>query len=403
MQKIILLFTWLFVSGMLFQSCAVRSYQPLPQHLEAEVQIPGMPNVRCWGDSRSDYLEQSAITSITQEMKANNGKLEAEVHILALSGGGGDGAFGAGLLNGWTESGTRPTFKLVTGISTGALIAPFAFLGPSYDQKLKEAYTTISDKDIYEEHSIFAIFLSLINVHPLPSLASHKPLVALLNKLIDEKMLQEIAAEHLKGRRLLVGTTQIDSQRLVIWDMGEIACSQAPGALALFHKILIASASLPATLPPEFFNVEAGGKKYTEMHVDGGVEVQVMLFEDALSPLSIVGKWAKIHPRPRHLYIIRNKKVYPEWQYVEPQLKFIAARTIDSLLKSQSIGDLYRLYTYCLRDNTDYNLAFIPEDFDERATSEFDHLYMNKLFTRAHAMAKSGYSWNKYPPGYEAE
>lgn len=403
MQKIISLFTLLFFSGMLFQSCAVRTYKPLPQHLEADVQMPEMPNVRCWGDVRSEYLEQSALESIEQEMKANDGALDKEVNILALSGGGGDGAFGAGILCGWSANGTRPKFKLVTGISTGALIAPFAFLGSDYDHKLKEAYTTISDKDIYTEHSFFAICLSLINLRPLPSLASHAPLAKLLNRLIDEKMLEEIAKEHLKGRRLLVGTSQIDSQRLVIWDMGAIANSSSPQKLALFHKILIASASLPATLPPELFNVEARGEKYTEMHVDGGVEVQVMLFEDALSPLSILGKWAKIHPRPRHLYIIRNKKVYPEWQYVEPQLKDIAARTIDSLLKSQSIGDLYRLYTYCLRDGSDYNLAFIPEDFDVRAKSEFDNAYMNKLFIRAHELAKSGYTWNKYPPGYEVE
>jgi hypothetical protein len=395
-------FCFLFITTIsLLQSCSgARSYRALPAEMESKVEVAGMPHVRCWGDSFSKNFEESAVLSITQEMAANNGKLEPEMVALALSGGGGDGAFGAGILCGWTESGTRPRFKIVTGISTGALISPFAFLGSSYDAKLKEAYTTISDKDIYEEHSVLAITLSLLNIRPLPSLASHKPLRKLLEKLIDAQMLEDIAKEHARGRRLLVGSTQLDAQRLVIWDMGAIASAKTPEALELFRKVLIASASLPATLPPELFTVEADGEKYSELHVDGGVEVQVMLYENALSPISKMGKWFEKHDRPRKLYIIRNKKVLAEWSHVPLSLDFIAARTIDSLLKSQSIGDLYRLYTYAKRDKMDYQLAFIPDSFTSVAKSEFDNRYMNELFDYGYEQAKNGYPWSDHPPDF---
>ena len=138
----------------LSQGCvALQVRHPLPEHLLDQVQVTDLPGIRDWGDVLSENLEQSALESLKQEMAANHGKLEPEVNFLALSGGGGDGAFGAGLLCGWTTAGTRPRFKLVTGISTGALIAPFAFLGPEYDARLKEAFTTISDKNIYTRTS----------------------------------------------------------------------------------------------------------------------------------------------------------------------------------------------------------------------------------------------------------
>jgi predicted acylesterase/phospholipase RssA len=397
---------WLLVActvtlAVFLQGCAaLMVYHPPPANLEDRVEIPRMPGVRAWGDVYSESLEKSAIESIRQEKAANHGKLEPVVYGLALSGGGGDGAFGAGLLCGWTEAGTRPRFKLVTGVSTGALIAPFAFLGKAYDARLKEAYTTISDRDIYKAHKPLAIILSLANVRPLPSMASTRPLAELLKKLIDDQMIQEIAREHLKGRRLLVGTTQMDAQRLVIWNMGAIAASGDPRAPELFRKILLASASIPAAFPPQYITVEAGGQKFEEMHSDGGVMAEVMLYENALKPFSMEQHLLNIAPRSRKLYLIRNQQALPEWQYVKPQLKYIASRGIDSLLKSQGLGDLYRLYVYAQRDEFDYNLAFIPADFQAEHTSEFDTAYMNKLFDLAYNLARSGYKWHKYPPGF---
>ncbi len=393
---IIMLYACLFIQG----CSGINSYEPLPQNLEAQVQVPGFHDIRAWGDAPSKGMYQSARASIEQEKAANHGELHTEVDALALSGGGADGAFGAGVLCGWSKAGTRPTFKLVTGISTGALIAPFAFLGSAYDEKLKIAYTTMSDDTIYKRYGIFSILLSLANISSLPSLADNKGLADMIAKQVDERMLKEIAAEHLKGRRLIVGTTQINSQRLVIWNMGAIAASGSPHALELFRKILLASASIPVTFPPQYFNVKAAGKAFTEMHVDGGIEAQVMLYENAIRPFYRKGEVLKGSARVRKLYIIRNQKVTTEWQYVEPKLTKIAIRSIDSLTKSQGIGDLYRLYLYSQRDEMDYNLAYIPRTFKTTPKSPFDNAYMRKLFALGYKMGSSGFEWSKYPPEF---
>jgi predicted acylesterase/phospholipase RssA len=386
----------LAVLSLILHGCTfLRPYNPLPAALENQVQIPGLPGARAWGDENSKSFEQSAIESIEQEQAANHGKLAPVLHVLALSGGGAEGAFGAGILCGWTQAGTRPHFKLVTGISTGALMAPYAFLGPSYDARLKEAYTTISDRDIYQAHNPVAILLGLVNLRVLPSLADSRPLAQLVAKIIDPQVLQEIAQEHLKGRRLLMGTTQMDAQRLVIWNMGAIAASGHPQALELFRKIMVASASIPAMFPPQYFEVEAGGEEFQEMHMDGGTRVQVMLYEAAIRFTAVGGR------RPRQLFIIRNEQVHPEWEKVRPQLKYIATRAIDTLLKSQGLGDLFRLYVYAQRDGFDYNLAYIPADFTGKPTSTFDTAYMNQLFQLGYNLACCGFSWRKYPPGFE--
>ena len=183
---------------LLSQGCVLLQVRhPLPEHLLDQAQIENLPGVRAWGDVSSESLEQSAKESMKQEMAANHGKLEPEANFLALSGGGGDGAFGAGILCGWTEAGTRPRFKLVTGISTGALIAPFAFLGPEYDAKLKEVYTTISDQDIYTGYGLVKLVLSL---GMSEGVASTEPLAELLERFIDENMLRAIAARAQPGQ-----------------------------------------------------------------------------------------------------------------------------------------------------------------------------------------------------------
>lgn len=387
---------------LMLQGCAVVvKRQALPKALEDKVEMPGMPPVRAWGDQYNKSLEQSAIESVQQERAAHHGKLPPEANALALSGGSAAGAFGAGLLCGWTKAGNRPQFKLVTGISTGALMAPFAFLGPEYDDKLRFAYTSISDDNIYKPYSIVRIVLSFAKLTTVPSLADTKPLAELIAKLIDERVLKAIAAEHLKGRRLIVGTTQLDAQRLVIWNMGAIAASNSPNALELFRKILLASSAMPATFPPQIFHVMAEGKNYQEVHVDGGVEAQVMLYEEAISPFSRRELLPGTEKRIRKLYIIRNQSVYPSWDNVQPTLQDIAIRSIDGLIQSQSIGDLYRLYTYSLRDGFEYNLAYVPESVTETPPTPFDKKYMNKLFDLGFKMGKAGYKWNHYPYGYK--
>ncbi|HSO72195.1 MAG TPA: patatin-like phospholipase family protein, partial [Thermodesulfobacteriota bacterium] len=252
-------------SLILLQGCAtLKPRNPLPQDLESKVQVPGIPGARAWGDEVSEVFTEFALESVKQE-KAAFGKdfMKRPGVFLALSGGGDDGAYGAGVLCGWTAHGDRPQFKLVTGISTGALIAPFAFLGSSYDDTLRHLYTGISSQDILRKNNLLTVLWR-------ESLADTKPLANMLDHYVDEAMLAAVAAEHKKGRRLIIGTTQLDAQRLVLWDMGAIAASGDPEAIKLFRKIMLTSASIPGAFPPQYIRVESGGNFYEEMHVDGG-------------------------------------------------------------------------------------------------------------------------------------
>lgn len=394
----------LCMSILLLQGCSsIKQYQPPPASLENKVEIPGFHDIRAWADTLSPALENSAVLSLKQEKAANHGRFTPELTALALSGGGSDGAFGAGFLCGWSKSGTRPVFKLVTGISTGSLIAPYAFLGSAYDDRLKHVYTTISDETVYKRYSLFSIFMSVIGLDSLPSVADNSPLSTLIAKEIDASMLKKIAIEHQKGRRLLVGTTQLNAQRLVIWNMGEIARVGTPEALALFRKILLASSAIPVTFPPQYFRVTAEGQIFEEMHVDGGIEAQVILYENALLPFSQSKGTRNRVDRPRKLYIIRNERIDPEWERVKPALKYMAVRSIDSLTKSQGIGDLFRLYTYTQRDDIEYNLTFIPVSFKEKEKTPFDNEYMRKVFDLGYRLGSSKNRWQKYPPDFDPE
>jgi hypothetical protein len=377
----------------------VRERHPVPSVLQDEARVVGLPDVRGFGDSPSESLFKSAVESVRQELAAQPGKpagvfMTPTVDVLALSGGGADGAFGAGLLCGWTAHGDRPNFKLVTGISTGSLIAPFAFLGPEYDAKLKEVYTTISTKDIYVERSLLKLLRS-------DSLADTWPMARLAASKVDNKMLVDIAAEHQKGRRLFIGTTNLDAQRLVIWDMGAIASQGTPEAFKLFHQIMLASAAIPVMFPPLYLEVEAGGQKYDELHVDGGAVAEVMTYEFTFRPLA-VGKEARkgekdFKPRSMRLFIVRNSKTKPEWGKTEAGLKGITQRALGTIIKYQGIGDLYRIYAMSQVDGVDFNLAQIPGDFNVQRQEEFDQNYMNQLFNVGYDLGSRGYPWMKAP------
>jgi predicted acylesterase/phospholipase RssA len=376
--------------GILLGCASVRERTPVPRELGDAARIPGIPYARFWGDGLPLDLEERL-----EALKAKAKELDPEAlrrprNYLAISGGGANGAFGAGLLVGWTEAGDRPAFDLVTGISTGALIAPFAYLGPKYDPQLKAVYTTISTKDIMEKRGVLTALTG-------DAMFSSDPLKEMIAKYIDEDLLRAIAAEHKKGRRLLVGTTNLDAARPVIWSIGEIAMSGAPHALELVRSILLASASIPAAFPPVYIEVEAGDQRYDEMHVDGGATSQVFLYPAALDWRKLA-KDLGVEGQPQ-VYVVRNSRLAPEWKTVEPTLGPIAGRTISSLIRTQGIGDLYRIYLGTQRDGMVYNLADIPADFDEQPAEAFDPEYMRKLFDVGYQLAKEGYPWQKTPPG----
>jgi hypothetical protein len=221
---------------------------------------------------------------------------------------------------------------------------------------------------------------------------------------VDDQMLADIAAEHKKGRRLFIGTTNLDAQRLVIWDMGAIAASGHPNAGKLFHQIMLASAAIPVMFPPQYIEVEAGGKRYDELHVDGGTVAEAITYEFTFRPGEVraeaLGK-EMLPRRPVRLYIVRNSKTMPEWGTTEAGLKSITQRAMSTIIKYQGVGDLYRIYALSQIDGVDFNLAVIPGNFMVVRQEEFDRNYMNQLFNRGYDLGKRGYPWKKYPPGLQ--
>lgn len=367
----------------------------VPRELTNQAEIPGMPGVRYVAGGDMTELVNAAVKGTRQEQEAlanqhRSGPMPPVI-FLAISGGGDNGAFTAGLLNAWTERGDRPEFKLVTGISTGALIAPFAFLGPKYDATLKEVYTTISPKDVLAPRNLLTGALG-------DAMADNAPLWKLTRKSVNEAFLKEVAAEYAKGRFLWIATADMDARRPIVWDMGKIASYGGPAALELFVSVMIASASIPVGFPPVMIDVEAGGKHYQEMHVDGGIMAQVFAYPAGISAKQMAEAIGM--ERDRTLYVIRNARLDPDWAQVERQTMSIGARAVASLIHNQGIGDLYRIYATTQRDGVDFNLAFIPSTFNAPHPEEFDNAYMRALYESGYDSMLNGFPWLKVPPGY---
>jgi predicted acylesterase/phospholipase RssA len=367
----------------------------LPEASASQIELEGFHNIRFWGDASAHDIQAIMMADESRaEARPARGieRHQPAANFLAISGGADGGAFGAGLLVGWSDAGTRPVFDMVTGVSSGALIAPFAFLGRDHDSQLREIFTKYGRKDIFT-----------YNVSGLlegSALADDAPLAKLIAKYVDESLLREIATERMKGRILLIGTTNLDTQRPVLWDMGRIAMSSNREAMALFRKILLASATLPGVFPPVRIKVRVGGQNYDELHVDGGVTRQVFIEPSAFSFASHDQRSGRLASRPQ-LYVIRNGKIDPEWQPVNENMLSVTQRSINTLIKNQGIGDLYRIYTITKHDRIDFNLASIPSDFTETSDEPFDQRYMISLFDRGYDLGSHNYAWAKTPPGMD--
>ncbi|MFZ5780529.1 MAG: patatin-like phospholipase family protein [Pseudomonadota bacterium] len=374
----------------------------VPRADTARAQPLGIPNARFFADGDPAPIMQEAMAAAMREvavMRAD-GRLKADevptkmppVTFLAVSGGGDNGAFGAGLLKGWTATGTRPEFKLVTGVSTGALIAPFAFLGPDYDDELREVYTTMTPERIFRARGITAALFD-------DAMADTSPLADVIAKYADQKLFDAIGQAYQRGRLLMIGTTDLDAQRPVIWNIGAIAVSGKPGALDLFRKILRASAAIPGAFQPVMIDVELDGKEYQEMHVDGGAIAQLFLYPPSLDVASARGT------RERRAYIIRNARLDPDYTVAERRTISIAGRAISTMLAASGYNDVLRTYFVTRRDGVDYNLAYIGADFVPPAvkTGEFDQVYMQALYAYGLREGQSGHAWHKVPPGLPAE
>ena len=366
--------------------------EALPPMYANEATVNGMTGVR-YAVNQTGGIAMF-LRDLEQSLRImNRDQPGTSITYLSISGGGSRGAFGAGLINGWTRHGTRPEFNMVTGISTGALMAPFAYLGPAYDPVLRRLYTGITDKDVVRERSYAALLFS-------DGLGDTTPLYNLIAETITPELLRQVAYEYtVRNRWLLIGTNNLDTGQPIIWNMGKIAAYDTPEALELFRRVMLASASLPGFFSPVMIDVSYQGKKYQEMHVDGGVSRQVFLYPASLFHES--GAFRLLEGRKREAYLIRNGVPGDEgYQTVERKTLPIAKQALRQFAQSHEDGDTLMAYLTAQKDGFGFNMAYVTDDFIKTLPkSRFDQAYMQALFNHADELAARGYPWSKTPPG----
>ncbi|HLH90672.1 MAG TPA: patatin-like phospholipase family protein [Xanthobacteraceae bacterium] len=324
---------------------------------DAAAQIPGMPDARFFSD---------AVPAFQRALPAQPGPW------LVLSTGGEEGAYGAGFLNGWLQTGTRPEFSVITGVSTGALMATYVFAGPQFAEELHQVYTTVSATDIFE-------------VAATPeSLVDSWPLAKMIDKRVTPEILAAVAAEYKKGRRLFVLTTDLDAGRTVVWNMGAIAAHGDEAALKLFRQVLLAASSIEAFFPPVYITVEANGRQFQEMHGDGGVLGPLFFGPEVYlvpgSPLKLPAS---------ELYVIFNGKLTTEFSETSRSTASILGRTIGLALKAGGRLQLALAAVAAQRANIALNLTSVPDSFDQVGRGLFDPKYMNALYDLGAARGRS--------------
>ena len=327
--------------------------------------IADIPDARFFADSEADYL---------RALPPSPGPW------LALSSGGADGAFGAGVLVGLSEIGKRPDFTMVTGVSTGALMAPFVFLGAKYDAQLRDAYTTITAADIFELGGKGESFFDTW------------PLKDLIAKRVNPEMLNDIAAEHRRGRRLFVVTTNVDAERPVAWNMGAIAARGGDKALKLFRDILLAASAVPGAFPPVLIDVEAGGRKFQEMHADGGLTNQFFI-----APASMMQTNSSARLPATDLYIIINTMLGSNFAPTDRDTLSILNRGVSVGVKTLTRIMIDQAYAVAKRNGIGFHLATIDPKFNEPSRGAFDPDYMKALFNFGSEQAKTGVAFRNEP------
>ena len=360
--------------GLLVSGCGTISrYEPLPlRAVDAEVLRTTDPRIRPGDQVRAN----EAVALLAHRLASP----QASGAVLALSGGGANGAFGAGVLVGWSETGTRPEFDIVTGISTGALSAPFAFLGKDWDDELREAYTGGGATGLLSPRALAGLMG--------PSLFSAAPLRRLVDQNVTPELLRAIATEHAKGRRLLVVTTNLDTQESIIWDMGQLATQGDEQALVLFREVLIASASIPGVFPPVMIAGLQGDQIVEEMHADGGINMPFLAV-----PENMLAQAERVPGSGRaSLYVLINGQTGRTPQVVRGSLPAILTRTYESMSKATTRTFLAANAAFAARNGIAFRVASIPTDIDASAL-DFDKEAMTRTFEIGRARAAAGQAW----------
>jgi hypothetical protein len=329
--------------------------------------VPGIPDARAWGDSAADFARLLP---------------QASGPWLAISGGGADGAYGGGVLAGWSAAGSRPEFAVVTGVSIGALVAPFAFLGPRYDEVIRKNFTTISAADIFEDRVT------------RDSLLDHWPLRRQIEERVTPQLLAEIAAEHARGRRLLIVTTNLDAGRRTVWSMGAIAASGGERALKLFRDVLLASTAIPGFFSPVGFEVEAEGKRFEELHNDGTLTAPFFVVPDEMLEAG-----SKSRLPFSSLFVLVGSKAASELSMPERTITGVLGRSIAVALTAALRTQMILTYVGAQRHGVDVRFAPVDPSFDFPSRGPFDGKYMQALYEVGVAAGKSGTAFTGTPPG----
>ena len=375
-------------------ACALpERKRAVPPSASARASVLGIPNERFVPGGLADALRHELAAAQLRYFDHRGHdprRLWAPgFDLLAVSGGGEDGAFGAGILTAWPE---RPEFQIVTGVSTGALTAPFAFLGSAWDGGLEEVYTRITPHDIAIRRPWTAALFD-------DALADTAPLFRTISRYLDEPMLEEIAGAYRRGRLLLIGTTNLDAGLPVIWNVGAIAASGHPRALETVRKVLLASSAVPGAFPPVLFDVSVDGRTYQELHVDGGAVAQLFLYPASLGAERRAALAARRPIAPLRAWVIRNARLDPNWAETDRRTLTIAQRALSTMISASGFFDLQRIWLVTQRDGIAFRLAYIGEDFTETYTEPFDPDYMRALFAYAQRRTRSGDVWVSHPPG----
>ncbi len=345
----------------------------------ANASLKGFSDIRIYADTSRKLIDTKTWMPVTKDK---------EINYLVLSGGGGGGAFSVGVLKAWSDAGQRPRFDLVSGVSTGALIAPYAFLGQAYDEILVDLYTSGVAKKLVDADFLPQGLLGA-------SLLKQKPLRAMIERYLTQDILARIAAEHRNGRRLLVLTSNLDSQRAVIWNMGAIAASGQPDALKLFQDIIIASASIPGLYPAVLIKARSGAQVFEEMHSDGGSSSQILTIPEGWMANSEKAAWGK--EVTLNMYIIVNNALMPEFTTTTNNTFAVMARANSSLIKSQTRSALVATYVYAQRNGIRFHVASIDRQVPYRMRDPFNTDYMLAVYKLGYSRMASGRLWQDQP------
>jgi hypothetical protein len=364
------------VAALLLAGCASPPERLLSQKAPAYAALPNGYEPLNSGKISPLYAAVAAGGgNLIRQMERKRGRA---LNLLSLSGGGQNGAFGAGLLTGWRESGQRPQFDLVGGVSTGALLATHALLGtPADDAQLEEMYTQISKKDVHNERGILSLAFGA------DSLSDTAPLQVLIAKFITAETLKRVAAAYNDDRLLVVGTTNIDYGQTWVWNMSLIA---KDGNLELYRQVLLASASFPIVFPP----VEIDG----HLFVDGAARSNVVI--------AGLGGTERPSPPPYgpgNIYLVDNGRLHSPPEALRRALGDVAATTISVMMDQSMLTAMTRSYFGAKVLGYNFKMAAIPDSVNiGKDPLAFDPKQMRAAFDAGRAIAQKPDHWLSVPP-----